>query len=291
MKPTSGIDNISSKEYFETRKEYFEAKIEAADKESAMRFEQTMQLYRDLEQRLAALSAADQADRVRIVELMQQRFIEQDKAILLVDEKNSDHFKVIEQDINVIASTYAQKDAIDKATKLAKEGVDAQFASALRERDEMNIRIREVTEHLMVEIGKSNESSKDRLAIMMTHLEMNMKTQSEHNGFVAANIDARFNGIDKSTQIANNALDKRLDAMNAFREQLKDQAAHFITKGEADALASSYKPTIEATMNRISELEKSKANMDGRLVVAGISVTIAATILSLAVEIIVHLPH
>lgn len=47
--------------------------------------------------------------------------------------------------------------------------------------------------------------------------------------------DIRYRAIEKATTLASNAMDKRLEGMNEFRNQLKDQAALFLTRVEYEA--------------------------------------------------------
>lgn len=45
-------------------------------------------------------------------------------------------------------------------------------------------------------------------------------------------IDAQIHNINENVVRANGAMEKRLDGINEFRGQLKDQAATFLTRGE-----------------------------------------------------------
>lgn len=49
-------------------------------------------------------------------------------------------------------------------------------------------------------------------------------------------VNARFNSVDTAAKRASEVLDVRLESMNEFREQMKDQAATFVTRMELDAL-------------------------------------------------------
>jgi hypothetical protein len=51
-------------------------------------------------------------------------------------------------------------------------------------------------------------------------------------------IDTRLTAVAHATSIATASLDKRLDSMNEFRDQLKDQAKNFITRPEHYTLCS-----------------------------------------------------
>jgi hypothetical protein len=45
-------------------------------------------------------------------------------------------------------------------------------------------------------------------------------------------INAKFEALEKSTELSRIGMEKRLDSMNEFRQQLKDQNSTFITKAE-----------------------------------------------------------
>lgn len=46
--------------------------------------------------------------------------------------------------------------------------------------------------------------------------------------------EARIQGIEKAINVANISMTARLEGMNEFREQLKDQASKFVTREEVD---------------------------------------------------------
>lgn len=66
------------------------------------------------------------------------------------------------------------------------------------------------------------------------------------------------------------ALEQRLDSMNLFREQLRDQAARFVTRSEVDLMAG----RRDETTNR---LEVKMSNLEGRLWAFGAVVLLAAS--------------
>jgi hypothetical protein len=70
-------------------------------------------------------------------------------------------------------------------------------------------------------------------------------------------VDLKIGAIDKATSVAYASMEKRLEGMNEFRNQLKDQNITFITKAE-----------YSAHMNKIEEdiriLRESKAQLEGK---------------------------
>lgn len=61
------------------------------------------------------------------------------------------------------------------------------------------------------------------------------------------------------------AMDTRLSAMNQFREQLKEQAASFVTRSEAETVAlarqSRFEAAAEAVSKRVAETERAREEL------------------------------
>ena len=70
-------------------------------------------------------------------------------------------------------------------------------------------------------------------------------------------IDMRFEEIEKARSQAFLSMDKRLEGMNEFRAQLKDQTQLYLTRGE-------YEGKHEALDAKIHTLEISKATLEGK---------------------------
>src|SRR5580658_4863807 len=51
-------------------------------------------------------------------------------------------------------------------------------------------------------------------------------------------LDRRFDELRYQTEMTREAMEKRLDGMNEFRDQLRDQAARFIGRDELNAISS-----------------------------------------------------
>ena len=76
-------------------------------------------------------------------------------------------------------------------------------------------------------------------------------------------VDTRFTALEKSTETTAFQLDKRLDSMNEFREQLNTQTATFISR-----------PEHEALVQRVNTSENKIANFEGRSYAIGIAFSI-----------------
>jgi len=59
--------------------------------------------------------------------------------------------------------------------------------------------------------------------------------------------------------LARDSMDKRLEGMNEFRAQLKEQAGHFITRIEHDALIFKYDEEIKQ-LNKAKDILEGKAS-------------------------------
>ncbi len=66
-----------------------------------------------------------------------------------------------------------------------------------------------------------------------------------------------FNSLERATQIAAANLEKRLEGMNEFRQQMKDQAGSFITRVEHSAM-------IDRFDGDIKSLRESRAMLEGK---------------------------
>lgn len=100
--------------------------------------------------------------------------------------------------------------------------------------------------------------------------------------------EARLLAMDKALELAQKANDIRLANMNEFREAMKDQTGHFVTRTEADAriniLMAEIKIEQSSICSDIEVLQKYQATMEGKAsqssvmiayVIAGISVLLS----------------
>ena len=89
--------------------------------------------------------------------------------------------------------------------------------------------------------------------------------------------DARINALEKATTVAANSLEKRLEGMNEFRSQLKDQQSTLMPRTEFNSLHT-------LIVNDIQDLKESRAELRGKAsqksvivayIISGISLVIA----------------
>ena len=91
----------------------------------------------------------------------------------------------------------------------------------------------------------------------------------------------RFQESDKRIRDAHFAMEKRLDGMNEFRQQLKDSQATLITKNEALSMHESSSKRLLDLARRIELIEKLTSNWQGRIVMIAIIPAIIPTVVSL----------
>ena len=91
-------------------------------------------------------------------------------------------------------------------------------------------------------------------------------------------IDVRFVAEDKAKELAAHALNLKLEHMNEFRGQLKDQCSTFITREEHEILQT----RID---NDIRELRESKATLEGKASQSTVNITLAVAIMGLIIAV------
>jgi hypothetical protein len=90
---------------------------------------------------------------------------------------------------------------------------------------------------------------------------------------------AKIDMIDKSTKLAADSMEKRLEGMNEFRDALKDQTAKFIMTDKWDLV-------ITNIYKEIRELRDFKAMVEGKASQLSVLITFAVSIASLVAAII-----
>ena len=89
------------------------------------------------------------------------------------------------------------------------------------------------------------------------------------------------------------AIDKRLEGMNALRVQIEGERGLYLTRDQADQRMSNIEQRFQATIDltnmhytengkRIAELEKARANLDGKLATVAASLVVIQICLSIA---------
>ena len=88
-------------------------------------------------------------------------------------------------------------------------------------------------------------------------------------------VEARLQGMDRATEMARLSMEKRLDAMNEFRDTLRDQAATLVPRSEHDLLA-----------RQIEECRRVQAVQEGKASQLSVNLAYLISALSLAIAVI-----
>jgi hypothetical protein len=107
------------------------------------------------------------------------------------------------------------------------------------------------------------------------------RTQSE---LVAASLNQRFEAIYKETALAREVNDTRLEGMNEFRQSINDLIAHLISRIEVEDKITALMTVLDAKETRISVLEKTIANFEGRLLMVGGGIGVFSILVSVALH-------
>jgi chromatin segregation and condensation protein Rec8/ScpA/Scc1 (kleisin family) len=96
---------------------------------------------------------------------------------------------------------------------------------------------------------------------------------------VKDNSKLRYVSIEKATQIAKQSADKKLDAMNEFRDSLKDQNENFVRKAE-------YQGQMLRMTDDIKSLRESRSFLEGKASITSVYIAYSIALLSLVISII-----
>ena len=89
-------------------------------------------------------------------------------------------------------------------------------------------------------------------------------------------IDMRFNTIDMSLALVREQMEKRLEGMNEFRQQLNEQTTRFITREELDARCIPCKEDVRS-------LRESRAESHGKASTMSVFIATAIALCGLIV--------
>ena len=92
-------------------------------------------------------------------------------------------------------------------------------------------------------------------------------------------IEAKFVSIEQATELSRQAMEKRLEGMNEFRETLRDQASKFITRNELES-------AIEKITIELKSLNKAKDILEGKASQNSVNLAILVAIISILVSIV-----
>ena len=143
------------------------------------------------------------------------------------------------------------------------------------------------------------------IALMRDSIEKQFLGVKEAQLLFKDNIVQQFASVSKGTDTATDALDKRLEGMNEFRQQMNDMASRFITRSDVESAQKYMTDRVGATelsisncisrqelasqqsaiSERVSGLEKFSNNMQGRMwVIAAVVVVMEIALRFLAMK-------
>ena len=92
--------------------------------------------------------------------------------------------------------------------------------------------------------------------------------------------------IEKSIEKSEDRLDIRLSSMNEWRAQMKDQAAHFVTRAETDIQIGNICKRLDEINKAIRELEIDRAKLEGKADQKSVMFTAIASIIGILLSVI-----
>ena len=87
--------------------------------------------------------------------------------------------------------------------------------------------------------------------------------------------NVKISSIEKAIELAHEEMERRLQGMNEFREQLNNQAHEFITRKEMDIIKA-----------KISELKEFKATLEGKADHRAVSIAYIISFLGIIIGVI-----
>ena len=91
--------------------------------------------------------------------------------------------------------------------------------------------------------------------------------------------ESRLIAIEKSTDLAANLIDKRLESMNEFRDALRDQTARFVTRDELDL-------KILRLADEVGNLKTFRDRLEGKASSQSVYIAYGIAVIGLALSII-----
>lgn len=82
--------------------------------------------------------------------------------------------------------------------------------------------------------------------------------------------DLQVSSLEKATVLAAHSMEKRLEGMNEFREQLKDQASRFIVREEFTVVVENIQKDLRSLLHSKALIE-GKASRNSVVIVLGLS--------------------
>jgi len=88
-------------------------------------------------------------------------------------------------------------------------------------------------------------------------------------------LETKINNIEKAVSLAHAAMEKRLEGMNEFRDQLRDQTGTFLTR-------EAYEAKHELLEKQVDELRLNRAMLEGKASQTSFYITLALSLIGLS---------
>lgn len=92
-------------------------------------------------------------------------------------------------------------------------------------------------------------------------------------------VDLKSTNIEKSTTLARESMEKRLESMNEFRASLKDQRNEMVTRAE-------YTAKVRMLDEDIRTLREAKANLEGKASMSSVYIAYIISAISIGLSLI-----
>jgi len=92
-------------------------------------------------------------------------------------------------------------------------------------------------------------------------------------------LESRIAAVEKAIEVANQAMQKRLEGMNEFRSALKDQAGLHVTRAEMDI-------KLNVLCEQLRDLQNYKATMEGKASQTQANIILFISIVGLTLSIV-----
>ena len=104
--------------------------------------------------------------------------------------------------------------------------------------------------------------------------------------------DQKFTAAQEALRLALANLDKHLDQMNEFREQLKDQTSTFVTRDLVDQMLAAVETDIKSVRDAVDALQNVQSSATGSKVTNAAwivaLIAVASTVAGIVVVLVVH---
>ena len=90
--------------------------------------------------------------------------------------------------------------------------------------------------------------------------------------------ESKFKAVDKALKLASSNMERRLEGMNEFREDLRNQAATFVSRTECEA----HRKLIDADLRMLRE---SKSHLEGKASQLSVTISLLLALAGLVVAV------